>query len=81
MISASELYQAPEAETVASFHAHHWLIDGQQGPVSPAFCKLCGAHRDFANAYTRSWSRPVRMTPYELQKTRDKMREALFVAR
>ena len=37
-------------------HAHHWLIDGQQGPVSPAACKLCGAKREFTNGYKRSWS-------------------------
>lgn len=81
MITVSEQYRAPEPEAEALYHAHHWLIAGQQGPVSPAVCKLCGAHRDFANAYTRSWSRPARRTLHELLKTRDKMKEALVVAR
>jgi hypothetical protein len=28
---------------------HHWVIDSPAGSVSAGFCKLCGAHRMFAN--------------------------------
>ncbi len=28
---------------------HHWLIDSPSGSESAASCKICGAHRVFAN--------------------------------
>jgi hypothetical protein len=60
MITVSERYQAPEAEPEAPYHAHHWLIAGQQGPVSPAVCKLCGCDREFSNGFVRSWGWPLK---------------------
>ena len=28
---------------------HHWIIDSPAGSVSAGYCKICGAHRVFAN--------------------------------
>ncbi len=30
-------------------HAHHWVIDEAQGPMSPGRCKKCGATKAFKN--------------------------------
>ncbi len=30
-------------------HQHHWTIAEANGPISGGVCKLCNAHRDFAN--------------------------------
>ncbi len=30
-------------------HAHHWLIDEADGPLSRGRCKRCGAVREFKN--------------------------------
>ncbi len=32
-----------------SEHAHHWLIEEAQGPLSVGRCKRCGATRSFKN--------------------------------
>ncbi len=53
MITVSNRCQAPEVERHPLLHAHHWLIDGQQGPVSPAVCKVCSCHREFSNSFVR----------------------------
>jgi hypothetical protein len=63
MITVSDRCQAPEVERHPLLHAHHWLIDGQQGPVSPAVCKVCGCHREFSNNFVRSWGRPLKREP------------------
>ncbi len=54
--NASHAVPEPDARTN---HAHHWLIAAQQGPHSPAFCRLCGANREFANSFDGNWARPV----------------------
>lgn len=28
---------------------HHWVIDSPAGSVSAGLCRICGAHRTFAN--------------------------------
>jgi hypothetical protein len=76
MITVSNRCQVPEVEGHPLLHAHHWLIDGQQGPVSPAFCKLCGCHREFSNGFVRRgfvlWAgRSKRESPQAIQ-SRDK---------
>jgi hypothetical protein len=53
MITVSNRCQAAEVEGHPLLHAHHWLIDGQQGPVSPAVCKVCDCHREFSNSFVR----------------------------
>jgi len=40
-------------------HAHHWLIAKQDGENSEGTCKSCGATRDFANAYFRTYRSPM----------------------
>ena len=30
---------------------HHWIIDSAGGPTSKAYCKLCGAKREFFNSF------------------------------
>lgn len=30
-------------------HAHHWVLDEPNGPVSNAVCRRCGAEREFRN--------------------------------
>ncbi len=37
--------------------AHHWLIANQDGETSEGVCKLCGAHRQFNNAFI--WHSPL----------------------
>jgi hypothetical protein len=33
----------------AAAHAHHWVIDEANGPLSAGRCKTCGAHKAFKN--------------------------------
>ncbi|MBI5948483.1 MAG: hypothetical protein HY875_10115 [Chloroflexi bacterium] len=30
-------------------HAHHWLIEEANGPLSTGVCKSCGERKDFRN--------------------------------
>jgi hypothetical protein len=60
MITVSSRCQVPEVASQPVLHSHHWLIDGQQGPVSPAVCKACGCHREFSNSFVRGWGPPRR---------------------
>jgi hypothetical protein len=32
-----------------SAHAHHWLIDEANGPLSAGRCKTCGERKSFRN--------------------------------
>ena len=41
-------------------HAHHWVIDPPNGPLSPGRCKLSGQVRAFANSNEAiEWERPT----------------------
>ena len=33
---------------------HHWVIEGQRGPVSDAQCRKCYAERTFPTPYSQS---------------------------
>lgn len=39
----------PAAVAAHPAHAHHWIIEEAHGPESEAFCKGCGATRQFRN--------------------------------
>lgn len=38
-----------ETTTTAAMHAHHWVIDEANGPLSAGRCKRCGATKAFKN--------------------------------
>jgi hypothetical protein len=51
----------PGRDLGGRIHAHHWLIQGQDGPSSDAVCKRCGERRAFLNDFKRlksTWMRP-----------------------
>ena len=37
-------------DTSAPSHAHHWIIQPAEGPVSQGKCKICKISKDFANS-------------------------------
>ena len=72
MITVSNRCQAPEVKRHRVLHAHHWLIAGQHGPVSPAVCKVCGRHREFSNSFVRGWGWPLKRESPQAIQLRDK---------
>lgn len=72
MSIVSNGYQESHIERRSDPHVHHWIISGQQGPISPAVCKLCGCHREFSNSFVRSWGRPIKRESPQAIQSKDK---------
>jgi hypothetical protein len=65
ILPTSVTSSVPAGDMSGRGHAHHWLIQGQDGPSSDAVCKGCGERRTFLNDFKRlkpTWMRP-RISP------------------
>ena len=53
--------------------AHHWIIEGQHGPVSAAQCSKCYVERTFSTPYDASYagSPEQRRTKIMLKRAED----------
>ena len=52
--------------------AHHWVIEGQHGPVSDAQCSKCYAERTFSTPYMNTYGNPQQKFPkIALQRAED----------
>ncbi len=59
-------------EIAQSACRHHWIIEGQHGPVSDAQCKLCLEERTFSTPYESSYGSPKQYGPkIALQRAED----------
>ena len=43
--------------------SHHWIIEGQHGPVSAAQCSKCYAEREFSTPYESTYGSPAQKFP------------------
>lgn len=43
--------------------AHHWIIEGQHGPISDAQCSKCYAERTFSTPYMSTYGSPAQKFP------------------